>query len=361
MSALNHPIHHCGIVGAGNSAHALACYLIQQGHRATLYARRPEALQHLKDQQTIRAKGKIEGQFRIDGVCHQPQQLAECDVLFLCTTATAYSDVIDQLHPFLHAGQKIVLFSSKLAGSQEVSERLRQLGKKGIAVVETDALFACRLQPDRSIWVRGLKQWNLFCTPRRQDTDQCQPWLQALFPGLEPAQNLIQRGLTDFGALTHALTVVLNANPIDRQESFLFYYEGFTERTVVILEQLEAEFQSLAQAFGTTLLPARELLRRYYGCETSSLLAAMRSVPNYRHSLAPDNLQTRYLSEDVACTLVPAQQLARLAGLSTPILDAVVALATALNGIDYGRQGRTLDKLGWGDYGAEEIRTILNR
>ncbi|MBT9587975.1 NAD/NADP octopine/nopaline dehydrogenase family protein [bacterium] len=351
----------CGVVGAGNSAHALSCYLAQQGHHVYLYARRAQQLAHLGPSPRLRASGQIEGTFPLSGAGSDPRRLAqECSTLFVCTTATAYPDVIEQLAPFLHGGHTLILFSSKLCGSLEVERCLLEAGKPEVAVIETDALFACRVQSDHSVWVRGFKGWNLFCSPRPFQTHTHRALIQRFFPQLEPAQNLLHRGLTDFGALAHALTVLVNVNSVDRGDPFLFYYQGFTENTVVLLEQLEREFQNLAGAYGCSLLSASQLLNRYYQCETGSLLQAMRSVPNYRHSQAPTTLSTRYLSEDVSCSLVPAQQLARLAGLESPMLDSIVAMASVLHGIDYRRQGRTLEKLGWGGYTAQEISHWVN-
>ena len=347
----------CGVVGAGNSAHALASYLRHQGHRVHLYARRPEQIEHLVRRPLIQASGKLEGQYELEWVGHDPAEMVRrCQTLFVCTTATAYGDVVQQIGPHLDPEHEVILFSSKLGGSLEVEQTLRGIGKRAVKVVETDALFACRLQPDHSIWIRGFKEWNLFSSPRRSQTNRNQEAIQRYFPHLEKAENLIQRGLTDFGALAHALTVLVNMNLVDRQEEFLFYYDGYTERTVVLLEQLEQEFQAIAKAYNTSLLPASELLNRYYGCQTTSLLEAMRTVPNYRHSVAPQGLETRYLSEDVGCTLVPAQQLAQLAELHTPVLDSVIAMASVIHGVDYRLSGRTLDKLGWGDFGVREIR-----
>lgn len=351
----------CGVVGAGNSAHALSCYLARQGHRVYLYARRAQQLAHLGPLPRLRASGQIEGTFPLAGAGSDPRLLAqECSTLFVCTTATAYPNVIEQIGPFLHGGHTLILFSSKLCGSLEVERCLLQLGKPEVAVIETDALFACRLQADHSIWVRGFKGWNLFCSPRLSQTQAHRALIQRFFPQLEPAHNLLHRGLSDFGALAHALTVLVNVNSVDRGDPFLFYYQGFTENTVVLLEQLDGEFQSLARAYGCALLSASQLLHRYYQCETGSLLQAMRTVPNYRHSLAPTTLSTRYLSEDVSCTLVPAQQLARLAGLETPMLDSIVAMASVLHRVDYRQQGRTLEKLGWGGCSAQEINHWVN-
>lgn len=350
-----------GIIGAGNSAHALACYLAQKGRDVHLYARRAEQIEHLLPRPGLRATGKIEGSFRLAGVSTDAAVLARnCSTLFVCTTANAYSDVVTQLAPHLRPDHSLILFSGKLCGSLEVQRALELAGRGEIRVLETDALFACRLQPDRSIWVRGFKGWNLYSAPRRVQTRQAGALMRSFFPELQAAENLIQRGLTDFGALAHALTVLVNLNSVDRQQSFLFYVDGFTEKTVVLLEQLEREYRALAEAYETNLIEARQLLKRYYGCETSSLLTAMRSVPNYRDSLAPTTLQTRYLTEDVACTLVPAQALARRAGLVTPVLDSVISLTSVLHGVNYSATGRSLEKLGWGDMSRREILGWMN-
>lgn len=347
----------CGVVGAGNSAHALASYLASQGHRVHLYARRAEPIAHLCRRGAVRATGKVDGEFPLCWAGNDPKRLAEsAQTLFLCTTTNDYLDVMEQIGPYLQPGHEVVLFSSKFGGSLLVEQHLLQRRRPGVKVVETDALFACRLQDDGSVWIRGMKSWTLYSSPRASQTRENGAIVERFFPQIEPAQNVVQRGLTDFGALAHALTVLMNANCIDRKSTFLFYLEGFTERTVALLEAMEQEFQAVARAYNTSIISARELLHRYYGCETSSLLEAMRTVPNYRFSTSPESLQTRYLHEDVPCTLVPVSELAALAGVEVPVIRSVIALASVLAGQDFSRTGRTLESLGWGDFGADEIR-----
>lgn len=357
LDAKRRGVHSCGIVGAGNSAHALASYLAQQGHEVHLYARNPGKIEHLRRERAVRATGQVEGFFRLQSVGSDARRFAEsCPTIFLCTTTNDYLDVVAQIGPYLEWGHEVVLFSSKFAGSILVDHQLQRLRRSGVRVVETDALFACRLQPDHSIWVRGMKRWTLYSSPRASQTAANRAVLERFFPGLDAADNVVQRGLTDFGALTHALTVLVNVNSIDRNNSFLFYQDGFTERTVALLEALEREFRAVAEAYDTTVISASELLNRYYGCQTSSLLEAMRTVPNYRFSVSPESLHTRYIHEDVPCTLVPVSQLARLAGVAVPVLDSVISMASVIAGEDFMSTGRTLERLGWGDYGAGEIR-----
>ena len=101
-------------------------------------------------------------------------------------------------------------------------------------------------------------------------------------------------------------------------------------------------------------------MNRYYGCDTSSLLTAMRTVPNYRHSQAPTTLDHRFLIEDVTCTLVPAQQFAKIAGIETPMIDAVITLASVLTGLNCKLSGRTMNTLGLSGMDYDALREKLN-
>ena len=203
--------------------------------------------------------------------------------------------------------------------------------------------------------MRGVKHWNLVCTPRRRELESVLPLMTEMFPGLLPADNVIQRGLSDFGALAHPLIMLANMHRVDRAEPFLFYCEGLTERTVVLMEKLEEEFRAIAKAYNTELMPAKEWLNHYYGCDTDSLYKAMRSVPNYQTSQAPTTLNHRYTQEDVCCTLVPMHYLGQVAGVPTPIADAIITLTQTLSHADFFAQGRTLEKLGWEGLSKQQI------
>ncbi|MCW5824856.1 MAG: NAD/NADP octopine/nopaline dehydrogenase family protein [Cyanobacteria bacterium TGS_CYA1] len=357
FSPANHPVT---IVGSGNSGLALSSYLAQQGYPVHLLARSFDKIASLKDNMAVKSIGKVEGRFDLAAVTTSPiESVAKSRTIFIATVTTVYAEIARMLAPHLQDGQEIVLFSSKFAGSVEFSKVLAQCGidckKRNITVIETDALFACRIQEDNSIWIRGFKDWTLFSAPTRSQTESGCKIIQRFFPRLEKADNIIQRGLTDFGAVAHTITMLANMNQVDRAQPFLFYHEGFTERTIKLMEKLESEFRSVAEAYGTTLIPMPELLNRYYGCDTSSLYNALRTVPNYRHSQAPMELHHRYIIEDVSCSHVPIQGLARKAGLSTPVLDSVVCFAETLLDIDFASGGRSLSKLGWAEMSRDEI------
>jgi opine dehydrogenase len=351
-----------GIVGSSHSAHALAAYLSSQGHEITIMARNPAKLGSLKESLMIRSEGKVEGIFPIKKITDDWETFCkDVSVIFLATVTTAYRDIMPQMAPYLKKGHIVVAFSSKLCGSLELDHGFKKLGVRGVKTLETDALFACRLKEPGVIWIRGFKGWNLYSSPQKWETLEYGALLSRFFPGLEPAENIIQRGLTDFGAHAHAVITLANISRIDRGEEFLFYHEGLSNQTVVLLEKIAQEFKAVAKSYGTDLIALPDLLNRYYGCTPTDLLTAMRTVPNYRHSLAPRELNHRYLVEDVACTLVPLSELAQKSGIKTPMVDAVITLASVLSGRQLRESGRTLQDLGWASWGQKEVIKWINQ
>lgn len=351
-----------GIVGSSHSAHALAAYLASQGHDITLMARDLSKLGCLNQTRMIRSEGRVEGVFPLKKITNDWKALCEhSTVIFLATVTTAYREIIPKLAPYLKKGHVVIAFSSKLCGSLELDRGFKKLGVRGVRVIETDALFACRLKEPGVIWIRGFKGWNLYSCPQRSETLEYGSLIKRFFPGLEPAENLLQRGLTDFGAHAHAVITLANIARIDRGDEFLFYHEGLSQRTVVLLEKIAQEFKSVAQSYGTDLIPLPDLLDRYYGCTKTDLLTAMKTVPNYRHSQAPRELNHRYLVEDVSCTLVPLSELAQKAGLKTPMVDAVITLASVLSGLELRERGRRLGDLGLESMGQKEVMQWLHQ
>jgi opine dehydrogenase len=83
-------------------------------------------------------------------------------------------------------------------------------------------------------------------------------------------------------------------------------------------------------------------------------------VPCYRSIQAPKSLNHRYIEEDVSCSLVPIQQLARKARLETPMIDSVISFASALMAFEFSTDGRTLERLGLSHLSHKEIMQSIN-
>ena len=66
-----------------------------------------------------------------------------------------------------------------------------------------------------------------------------------------------------------------------------------------------------------------------------------------------------FITEDVPYGLVPWASLAEKLGVETPIMRALIALASAVNETDYWSVGRSLERLGMGGMSVEEVKSFV--
>ncbi|MEV4646772.1 NAD/NADP octopine/nopaline dehydrogenase family protein [Saccharopolyspora sp. NPDC049357] len=350
-----------GVIGAGGEGLAVVAHLSSTGRRVRLCTRNPQRVAGIRAGGEIGATGELEGRFPVAQVTADPAELARrCRVVVIAAITTAYPEIAASLAAHLTEDHVIVLFSGKLCGSAEFAASLSSAGAPEVDVVETDALFAARPDGDDGVRVLGTKRWNLLSGATPGAVERGAPVVREWFPWLEKATNLVHRGLTDFGAVAHAPIALANLGTIDRGEELLFYLDGVSDRTVALLREVEQEFREVAAAYGATLMPMPEVLDRYYGCTTTSLLDAMRSAAPYKTILAPGSLDHRFLHEDIASTLVPLEGLADKAGVATPMVGSIINVMSTLSGKSFRRNGRTLERLGWADLDHDEIRRALN-
>jgi opine dehydrogenase len=86
--------------------------------------------------------------------------------------------------------------------------------------------------------------------------------------------------------------------------------------------------------------------------------ACKESEPN-KTIKSPPSLDHRYVHEDVGYGLVPIAALGRLAGVATPTIDALVHIAGLAVGIDYARDGLTLERLGLSGKSPAELKRFV--
>jgi opine dehydrogenase len=183
--------------------------------------------------------------------------------------------------------------------------------------------------------------------------------VKPLYPEIVQATSVLETGLGNLNAVFHPPGMIMNAGWLERT-GFLFYREGFTPAVGRVTATIDAERMAVAKALG---VPAASFLDMFYeaGLTTKAAResgdiarACEESAPN-RTIAAPPRLDHRYIHEDVGYGLVPMAALGRLAGVATPTMDALVQLASMALGIDYARDGLTLERLGLAGTSADEL------
>jgi opine dehydrogenase len=129
------------------------------------------------------------------------------------------------------------------------------------------------------------------------------------------------------------------------------------------MERLESERLALGKALGLNLISTRDSLLGYYadqGAKGDTLTEVASTNPVYGIDRAPKDMRHRFLLEDIPYGLVPMEELARLAGVPTPMCSALIELAGAMLGTDFRKEGRGLKRLGLAGLSLAEIKRLVN-
>jgi len=262
--------------------------------------------------------------------------------------ANAHAAIAEACAHHLRDGQVIVLNPGRTGGAMEFRQVLKNNGSTcRVLVSEAQTLlFTCRISGPARVWVASIKRRVPLAALPARDTKRVLEVLSPIYPQFTAAQDVLETGMDNIGAVFHPSTVVLNAARIESGVPFEFYRD-MTSGVARLLEAIDAERLAAAEAYGVRATSAREWLERSYeGIKGETLYDCIRSNPAYAGIVAPRSLDTRYIMEDVPTGLVPIASLGRLAGLDMPATVGLVNVCCAIYRRNFWEEGRNLRRLG---------------
>jgi len=342
------------VIGAGNGGCAAAAHLTLKGAEVALYNRSPERIATIHSQGGLFYEGEL-GQ----GFCKLAMitsdigaAMASADLVMVTVPRVAQPAYVEPIVDNLRDGQILMLNP----GSGNSLIFWRALLEKGKALsnplIETSTLtYGCRMLGQGSVGVFLV---------RRDTPVAAMPYhnLAALLPRLRDFYDLVPSGsvlvncLSNLNPVLHPPGMIGNAGWIQHTNgAFKFYSEGVTPAIADLIKGLDDERLLIMKAYGMEGVPFLEAFYRGgYAAERgyregSVYLAIKESVANSMIS-APPSLQDRYLHEDVGFGLVPMADLASVAEVGTPVMDAIITVAGIMTGVDYRREGLSLVRMG---------------
>jgi opine dehydrogenase len=160
--------------------------------------------------------------------------------------------------------------------------------------------------------------------------------------------------------VVHCAPMLANAGRIESEGGkFEFYYAGMTPAVCRLIEATDRERLAVARAYGLELASTAQTFRNQYGVEGETLYDVLQANPAFA-GFAPKTLHHRFLTEDTPYSMVPMAALGRLAGVPTPIMDALIALLGELLGEDYAVTGQTAERMGLAGMTPEVIRNLVS-
>ena len=351
------------VLGAGAGGTALAFDYASHGHEVRVFdfPQFPENIAAIASQKGIHAEGDISGFAAVVSAGHDIDEALQ-DAELIYVVGPAYSTV-----PFgeavagkLNAGQTVIVSPSSCGGALAFKKSVGlAIEDDSIRVAETSTLhYAVRLtEPGRVHVFLKLKAGNLLAALPSKQTDAILQMVADVYPGMEPAQNVMQTSLQNANPIIHPAVTLANAARIEGTAGdFLFYEEGVSDATGRLIEALDNDRIAIGAKLGITVLPDPEMGMRQGYMLANNYGAAYREAPGFLGIGAQPQLDHRYLNEDVGYGLVFMSQLARQIGVETPTIDAIIHVTSVLMARDYASEAlRTPESLGIGGQSAGEL------
>jgi opine dehydrogenase len=349
-----------GVIGAGNGGQCMAGYFSMLGHSVRLYDNDFEVIRLLKEKRQISLEGKLTGTAELDSITSDIQEVIKgTEIIMIVTTADSHFDLAIELAPYLHKDQIVVLNPGHTGGALEFLHTILRHGCLSPPIIaETqDLLFSCRASSPGVVQVSGIKQVMDIASLPSEQINYTVDLLKDIFPQFRTMPNVLYTSLNNLGAMIHPVPTLLNAGRIESQQTFDYYGDGITKGIAHVVEQIDQERLSIGKVLGVNLPSIIEWQKEAYGVEAASVYEALTKNPSYKGIKAPSKLETRFLTEDVPCGLVPLAGIGKLLDLEMPITNAFIETTNSLLKIDYWKEGRTLERLG---FYKGEFQELLN-
>lgn len=345
------------VLGAGAGGCAAAADFVLRGAEVRLYNRSPERLEAIRRQGGIRACGPVVAEFvKIPIVTTRLEEALDgADLVWFFTTAHGHAHYAEICAPHLREGQPVIL-SPGSAGSLIMRKILRERhpGLRPILAETLSLPYVARILEPGSVTIYCRMRVRLAALPATETARliaRVAPLLEAI-----PATNVLEVALLNPNYLIHPLPYLMNLGEIERNQGmFAIYSLGMTPSILKVMHALDAEKMAVCRAVG---VPAPDIDAVYDEFGTGPMYRQSEAAAKTQVGGIPE-VHDRFLDEDVPLALVTLASLGRMLGVPTPVADAVITLSSAMRGMDFWKNGRTVEALGIAGQTAEQLTRAL--
>lgn len=355
------------VLGSGNGGCAVAFDCASAGHQVSLFDFKqfPDGIAAIRRQGGIACEGELEGFQPLNYAGHEIEKVLDAaEIIYVVGPAYSTKPFAEACKPCLTKGQIVIICPSSCGGSIEFKNGAGlTLRDAEIIVAETSTLpYAVRLvEPGKIRIFNKLKGGLLLAAVPAKHTDYVLKRVQDVYPGMIAAKNILQTSLQNANPVLHPAITLLNAALIERTKgNFYFYQEGVTPAVGRLLAAVDQERIAIGHKIGVSVVPDPELgVVQGYMTEATYDNGFI-TAPGFKGVKAQASLDHRYFHEDVGYGLVFLQKLGEQVGVQTPVISAVITLASRLMNRDYlGEAKRTMQSLGLAGYSATELEKLL--
>lgn len=336
------------IIGAGNGGQAFAGYLSLKGHEVKIF----DVVQATVDQLNEKGGVLIEGNSDVTGFgkiamasTDIGQVMEGAKIILVVLPSLYHKDMAKKMAPHLKDGQCVVLNPNASLGTVEFRKQLDDMGCTAdiLLACTSTLLFACRAVEVGHVMVAGQKTSFTASAYPASKNQEAKELFAEIIPQFHFCEDIIRVSLDNLNAFMHPGPTILNTGRIESQTPFEYYLD-MTPSQAKFVEALDEERMAIAKAFGVGCRTLKDEYLAIYETHGDTFHEVITNCEGYHGIKGQTTLNTRYVMEDIPCSLVAISSMGKICGVPTPCADAMITIARAM--VDGIEEGRTLKNLG---------------
>lgn len=336
------------IIGAGNGGQAFAGYLSLHGFDVKIFDVVQSTVDILNEKGGVIIEGNcdVTGFGKIQLASTNIEKVMENSEIILIVLPSIYhKDIAKNMAPYLRDGQYVVLNPNASLGVLEFKKELDDCGCSADITLACTAtlLFACRASEVGKVVISGQKSKFSASTYPSSKNEEAKKVFKNILPQFDFGEDIIRVSLDNLNAVVHPAPTLLNTGRIESGIDFEYYLD-ITASQAKIIDELDKERMLIGKAYNVNINSLVDEYKQMYKTKGDKAYEVLTNCEGYKGIKGQKTLKTRYLLEDIPCSLVAFQTLAQIAGIKTPCIDSIVTLAKHI--IDEIPEGRTIKNLG---------------
>lgn len=360
------------ILGNGAGAHILGAQLTSKGFKVNI-ADTPQfaaGMKALQDQGGVEIVGDaFYGFFKFNMITTNIAQAVKgADTVVVMARAQGHQPLIEGTLPYLENGQVIIVYTPFFT-TLRFFDKIRKRGLRDLVLGEVQILpySGNRIRPTTT-FLRNTKSELLAAAMPTTDTDRLLERLKEFPhpPNYVRASHVLETTLSD---IMPPLVVPLPLMNVILMEwkVCVEYVNGLTRPVGKVIDSMDNERIAVGKALGLHLESVANSMSKWYsryGAKGSTSFEVFDSLWTHKWEFPPSTMQEDIengeIAESLPYFLVPLSHLGRVLGVPTPTTDAIIQLAQVVAGIDYRRQGLSLEQIDIAGLTKEQIIHYVN-
>lgn len=360
-----------GIIGSGNAGCAHAFKLTENGHQVNLIKTSNSLHEHNFDK--IAEQGGI---WAIDNTNDDKESfqkinlitrdielgLKGVELIMVLTQSLHHDEVAKKVVPFIDKESTKVLFC--VPGNLGSLFFRKYLGETNIILAEGESTpFDARIIEPGTVNILFKNARNAVAFLPNSKKEIGMSYISKLVDTYgDYRTNIVESALHNPNLVVHTVGVIMSANRIEKMKGeFWMYRESFSPAIWNLVNDLDKEKNNVIEKFQGK--PMNYLDACKYRNEIDLSQDSLKVFQSYAENggpKGPDNLNTRFLHEDVIVGLGLLSMLGKEVNIETPISDSLITIASSLVKKDFFGLLRSKEDLGISDLSLIELLKLIN-